>query len=424
MAVFCVLILWLVSQFTLGYVRQHQDLFVFEQLARFKNHADNMPRSDFIAELNRLIKKHGSALVVLKTKEGYYGNLNYLPDTVPASPDVGNFLILNEDDSGFTESGLQQVRGSKISTRWGSILVAYNASDFYLFSSLIQWALYAAMLLALIAGSLTGFLFTRRLLRRINQINIITAEVKDGSLDARVPVSKSQDEFDELACRINAMLDQLKNGMEAIASVTDNIAHDLRTPLSRLRIRIEDQLSKGTDSEEQLLLLRSELDTILSTFNAMLELSRLEQGSHNLTMSPCNLAELCADAVELAEPLAEWKHQTLTVETGNSFTLEGNRELLFRMIYNLIENSIKYSPENSAIGLHVDQDRLTIHDQGPGIPEEEQKNVFRRLYRLDQSRKEAGFGLGLSLVRVVANLHSLTISLENHGGLCVTIRKG
>ena len=423
MGFFCLLILWLVSEFSLRYIRQHQDLFVFEQLARLKSKADQGSREEIISAVDKLVRRKSNALVVLKEGKTYHGNLNYLPDSVPLSPSVGNFMVLEEVESGFTERELKKVRGSRIETRWGDILVAYNTGDFYLFSSLIKWALYVAMLLALAVASVVGYLFARRLLGRLNEINHITAEVKEGRLNARVPVSQRQDEFDELGTRINAMLDQIEQGMEAVASVTDNIAHDLRTPLSRLRIRM-DKLAKE-QGHEHLPQLQGELDSILVTFNAMLELSRLEHGGHGLSMTGCNLGELCADVVELAEPLAECKQQKLVLNIHDDFLLKGNSELLFRAIYNLLENAIKYSPDDTAIVITMNRDRLEISDQGPGIPDEERDKVFRRLYRLDQSRKETGFGLGLSLVKVVVDLHGLKIRLFHNKpqGLILQIAK-
>ncbi len=419
MALLCILILALISKFSLGYYRQHQDLFVFKQTAKLQSVAEQEDHQAFLAALESMVLNNRNALVVLKSEEGYYGNLNYLPDSVPASPHVGSFTIL--DDSGLAEQRFQKVRGSRITTRWGEVLVAYNASDFNLFANRFQLALYTAMLLALLAGSFSGFLFAKRLLGRLGEINRISGEVKAGKLSARAPVSHRNDEFDELASCINDMLEQIENGMEAIASVTDNIAHDLRTPLSRLCIRLDDELALEPDNAEQLLMLRGELDTILRTFNAMLELSRLEHGRKPVSFITCNLRTLSADVVELAEPLAECKNQQIVLEPGGDFILQGNRELLFRALYNLVENAMKYSPEGEAIHIKVDSDSVKIIDQGPGIPEIEQEKVFRRLYRLDRSRKEKGFGLGLSLVKAVATLHGLNIELANNKGLCVSL---
>ncbi len=419
MTLLCLLIIGIVSKYSIGYYRQHKDLFIFQTLATLKSFSETESRFEFIDNLKRIAGDNRNSLVVLKNRQGYFGNLNYLPASIPETPLIGDFLVW--DDSAGVEERLQNVRGSRIATRWGDVLVGYNAPDFNLFASRFQLALYSSMLLALLAASLVSFLFARKLLNRLAHVNRITSEVRKGKLSARVPVGTKNDEFDELANSINSMLDQIESGMEGIASVTDNIAHDLRTPLSRLRIRMDGHIAKGSAGVEELLVLRGEVDRILTTFNAMLELSRLEQGARRVAFGPCNISGLCEEVIELAIPLAECNDQQLQLELKGTFILEGNRELLFRALYNLVENAIKYSPDGGTIQMVVYSNKVCIHDQGPGIPVDEQEKVFRRLYRLDRSRKEDGFGLGLSLVRAVAHMHGLTVTLENKDGFSVCL---
>ncbi|GFS06254.1 signal transduction histidine kinase, partial [Elysia marginata] len=166
----------------------------------------------------------------------------------------------------------------------------------------------------------------------------------------------------------------------------------------------------------------SELDQILATFQAILELSRLEQGTSHRHFETLSMRELWQDVIELAEPQAEEKQQTIALHHNDDFQTDGDRSLLFRMCYNLLDNAIKYSPEKSGIDITINGHGWSIADQGPGISDEEKQKVFRRLYRIDSSRTLPGYGLGLSLAQAVARLHSAQIALtDNHPGLKVII---
>lgn len=406
----CSSVLWVVKDLSLGYYEKKQNQFVQEQLVSLKAIADNASQADFIKAVDLLAEDSRQALVVLKSPSGFYGNLNYLPDSVPYLPVTGSFLILG--DSVLGDERLQWVQGSKVATRWGDLLVAYNSSDFNLFVGRFTLAIYVAMVLSLVVGLLTGFLFSRKVLARLNEINRITSQVGQGRLEARVPVSNKGDEFDELAGQINDMLTRIEDSVEAMASVTNSIAHDLRTPLSRLRIKMDGFLRAGSASQEDLLLMQSELDTVLHTFNAMLELSKIEHGGGEITFENCDLNELVEEVVELAEPLAEERHQKLRLKVESKLQVEGNRPLLFRILFNLVENAIKYAPEHTEIQVRLNDRRIAVMDEGQGIPESEQEKVFRRLYRLDHSRSTPGHGLGLSLVKAVAELHRAEVGFE------------
>ncbi|WP_252180352.1 ATP-binding protein [Endozoicomonas sp. 4G] len=406
--------LWLVKVYSLGFYQQRQDQFVLEQLNSLASLARSSSESEFVSAVRQLAEENRQVLVVFKSSNGYLGNLNYLPETVPLSPAMGSFWILG--DSVLGDSRFQKVRGSRINSRWGPLVLAYNSSDFNLFVSRFTLALYTAMVVVLLVGLVTGFLFSRKVLARLRGINRVTAKVGEGQLAARAPVSHRGDEFDELSGHINHMLEQIEDSVEAIASVTSSIAHDLRTPLSRLRIKLDGYLQKGSAGVEDILEAQAELDTVLHTFNAMLELTKLEYGQGNLEFARCDLADIASKVVELAEPLAEVGEQSLMLEVQQALVVQGNHQLLFRILFNLVENAIKYSPEGSEINIRIDQDSVSVIDQGTGIPESEQEKVFQRLYRLDQSRTTPGHGLGLSLVKVVADRHNARISFENGEG--------
>ena len=415
----CVLVLWLVSYFSLGYSQQRQDAFIRGQLSMLEHLAEIVDQKSFLKEIDLLARDSGQALVVLKSADSYFGNLNYLPDSVPDMPDIGSFIIFGNSVLGTDR--LQKVRGSLIDTRWGRLLVAYNASDFNVFAARFRVAVYGAILLALVAGLLTGVLFSRKALARLNEINRMTRQVKSGDLSARVALSPRNDEFDEVADHINGMVSRIEDSVGALRSVTDSIAHDLRTPLSRLKISLDQWWLEDARDMEQFNRLQNELDIILHTFNSMLELTRLEQGQGDLIFEICNLSEICRDVIELAEPFAEIREQLLLLEVGADILITGNRQLLFRAIYNLVENAIKYAPEKSPVNVVAAQRRVSVVDTGEGIPESEQEKVFRRLYRLDQSRSTAGYGLGLSLVKAVADIHTadITFELQENAGFTV-----
>ncbi|WP_161787341.1 sensor histidine kinase [Endozoicomonas numazuensis] len=406
--VLCGSALWLVKDFSLGFYEKRQDQFVQEQLNSLSSLAKSSTEQEFRLAVEQLAEDNRQVLVVLKSSDGYLGNLNYLPETVPLSPSMGSFWILG--DSVLEDGRFQRVRGSRINSRWGALVLAYNSSDFNLFVSRFTLALYAAMVLVLLVGLITGFLFSRKVLARLNTINQVTAQVGDGELAARVPVTQQGDEFDELAGHINHMLDQIEASVEAIASVTSSIAHDLRTPLSRLSIKLDGYLRKGSADAEDILGAQAELATILHTFNAMLELTKLEYGQGDLEFVQCDLSKITSEVIELAEPLAEVREQTLSLKVEQALVVQGNHQLLFRILFNLVENAIKYSPEGSEVKVIIDQSSVSVIDQGKGIPEAEQDKVFQRLYRLDQSRTTPGHGLGMSLVKVVADLHGAGVS--------------
>jgi len=216
------------------------------------------------------------------------------------------------------------------------------------------------------------------------------------------------------------MLDQTESLMEGIRRVSDNIAHDLKTPLSRLRQRLEalsrhysdDSIPKA-DLEAAL----QETDHLLDTFNALLKIARIESGPLRSDMQTVNLSTLAADVVELYEPLAEDKRQRLTFQSRSDPTVSGDRDMLFQAFANLIDNAIKYTPVGGIISVHCTSHDIStefaVTDSGPGIPAEKREKVFQRFYRLDESRSTTGNGLGLSLVQAVASLHGATVSLTD-----------
>ncbi len=276
------------------------------------------------------------------------------------------------------------------------------------------------LLLTLGLGLIGGVVMSRRMLNRLELINDTSQKIMDGDLARRVPSRGSGDEFDQLADHLNRMLDQTESLMEDIRRVSDNIAHDLKTPLSRLRQRLEalsrryaEDSTHRADLEAALL----EADHLLDTFNALLKIARIESGPRQANLKPVNLIKLAADVVELYEPLAEEKRQQLIFYRHHASNVIADRDMLFQAFANLLDNAIKYTPVGGIISVHCSSNdvsaELAVTDSGPGIPAGQREKVFQRFYRMDKSRSTTGSGLGLSLVQAVARLHGATVTLTD-----------
>jgi len=254
-----------------------------------------------------------------------------------------------------------------------------------------------------------------------------------GDLTGRLPVAGTGDELDRLADNLNAMLERIEALMGGLKEVSDNIAHDLKTPLTRLRNRCEQALRGAKSEADYRATLEStiaESDELIRTFDALLMIARAESGHARDNISDFDAAEIARDVGELYEPLAEEKGLALKIDAPLAAPLRGNRELVSQALANLVDNAIKYAgPETSKIngaaaeivieaGAEAERIMLTVSDHGPGIAEADRGRVVERFVRLEQSRSEPGSGLGLSLASAVARLHGGELKFEdNHPGL-------
>ena len=285
----------------------------------------------------------------------------------------------------------------------------------------MTWGLAAMAGLALLGSYLMAGIIAGRL----EQINRISQQIRHGDLSRRMPQGRAGDEFDRLSGNLNLMLDQIQSLMEGVRSVSDAIAHDLRTPLARLRTRLE-RLRKAPPDELEAGVEQSigEADRMLATFNALLSIAQLEAGSRRADFTEVNMQAMIADIVELYEPVASERKIDLRLEQSAAVRLQGDRNLLFQAISNLVDNAVKYTPEGGRVQLELLKrgpgPRLVLSDSGPGIPAEECSRVFERFYRLDAHRDSAGNGLGLTLVAAIAKLHDSSVRLhDNEPGLRV-----
>ncbi|WP_441241365.1 sensor histidine kinase [Tardiphaga sp. 768_D3_N2_1] len=299
-----------------------------------------------------------------------------------------------------------------------------------------------SVLIVVVLGLGGGIFVASRVLRRIDAMTGTTQRIMAGDLSGRLPVGRSGDELDRLAENLNAMLERIEALMTGLKEVSDNIAHDLKTPLTRLRNRAEEALARSSNEAEYRAALErtiEESDGLIRTFNALLMIARAESGQARGNMDNFDAAEVAEGIHELYEPLAEDSDLTLTVKT-TAAPLRGNRELISQALANLVENAIKYgkpaiTDENAdsadaAAAKDIviearregDQVLLSVSDHGPGIPEADRKHAVERFVRLEASRTLPGSGLGLSLASAVATLHGGELVLgDNHPGLRVTL---
>lgn len=421
----CIGILALVYRFTIGEQTKQltqQVLMTAQSLSELAN-TDGLDLSLFSKTIKRRSDKSAASILVLQTPDKFIGSLDSIPTDIPALPALTHFPIAVVDHLG--QASVTLAYGGLQQTQFGPLLVGIfddnsqaRKNDFL---SASIWALSLTLFVTLI----TGYLFNRKVLLRIHQMGQLITAVKNGDLNTRLPLSQHQDEFDTIALQINQMLDEIDNLIDSVAQVTDGIAHDLRTPLSRMRISIEKSLSTsrhGSADEEWKLQLMEELDRVIATFNAMLELSRIEKGVQPGSFKNVDLIQICRDVVELSLPLAEQKQQQLDFlvdpnEALHEINLLGEPSLLFRAIFNLVENAIKYTPENGRIVLNLKNHKsacdISVSDNGPGIPDELHDKVFQRLFQVDASRQTDGFGLGLSIVKAIAKIHGAELTVTS-----------
>ena len=375
-----------------------------------------------------------SMIYLVTTKDGrpLAGNIANWPANAAVTPGTLSFTIETET-KGHEET--HPARGMLIVIPDGyRLLVGRDIRDADAFRERVKLTLIWSGLLALGAGLAGGAVMSRNMLRRVEQVNRTAERVIGGNLSDRVPLRGSGDEFDQLAGNLNGMLDQIERLMTGMREVTDNVAHDLKTPLARLRARLELALIGGADAAAQNAAIRAaidEADRMLATFNALLSIAEAEAGAGRDRAAPLDLAEVARHAAELYEPVAEERKFALRFDGATGVMVRGERNLLSQAIANLIDNALKYGAGADGSGrreirLSVRGEGgravLEVSDRGPGIPSAEREAVFDRFVRLEPSRSTPGNGLGLSLVRAVAHLHGGIVRLfDNDPGLMVRL---
>ena len=303
------------------------------------------------------------------------------------------------------------------------LLVARDVEDHRELENLLVTALRWSIALVIVLGLLGGVLVSRNVLARLDVINRTSRQIVAGDFSKRVPVSKKGDEFDDLSQHLNRMLDRIERLMRGMREVSDNVAHDLRSPLNRLRSRLELAARHGFSDPEMRRDIEAaveETDRLIATFNALLLIAEAEAGSVRESMEEIDLREVIVGVGELYEPLAEEKGARLVVKNSQRpARISGNKNLITQALANLVDNAIKYLSPGSEILVAIEQVQsgpsLVVADNGPGIPQEDRPRVVERFVRLEASRHSPGTGLGLSLVSAVARLHDAEFVLSDNG---------
>jgi signal transduction histidine kinase len=355
------------------------------------------------------------------------GNLESWPVALHGAQDWGNFT-LGHPLAKATENPLFRASYQVLPDGY-HLLVGRKVHDLERFGEKIRIGLGWAAGLFLVLAAAAGISTSRRSVARIEAINATSREIIETGLRERIPVRGTGDEWDGLAQNLNSMLDRIEGLVEANRQVSDNVAHDLRTPLTRMRGRLERAYNRQLDLDQYRALIGdaiSELDEILRTFSSLLRIAQIEMRDRTAGFGQIDLAEIVREVVELFDAAAEENAVMLRLSASEQVAVIGDRDLLFDAISNLVDNAIKHGRSKGGVLVSVshsaDGPVLSVADRGPGIPVEEHQHVVRRFYRLERSRNSPGNGLGLSLVAAVANLHGARLDMaDNSPGLRVEL---
>ncbi len=419
------LLLWFIYWSTAAYMSRQADATIAAEITGLEERYDMDGLAGLINVINERLsrKPTGSSIYLLTTaiNTPIAGNLNRWP-AIRADKDGWLSFQLENAGLGKNKIHLARARSFTLSGDF-HLLVGRDIYELEETQQRIIRTLILGFVITLVLGGIGGFVLNRRVAKRLESINTTSREIIDGDLSRRIPRQHSGDEFDTLAGNLNVMLDRIEELMDDVRRVSDNIAHDLRTPLARLRNRLEllraeqEKANQDPTLAEQSI---SEADGLLKTFNALLRIAHIETRQRTEAFCEIDMGALLHDVVELYEPLAEEKDQSLSLQADTNVHRQGDRDLLFQAMANLLDNAIKYTPAQGQIRISLDSNGITVADSGPGIPESERLQVLQRFYRLEKSRTTPGSGLGLSLVAAVAGIHGMTLRLEdNQPGLRV-----
>jgi signal transduction histidine kinase len=380
-------------------------------------------------------RRPGSSLylVTTATGEALAGNVGSLPPGTLDRTGLIETTYHRPDEADDEREALVRVFRLENGFR---LLVGRDLEERERLHNIITTAGHWSIALVVVLGLLGGFFITRRVLKRVDAMTETTQSIMAGDFGGRLPVAGTGDEFDRLADNLNEMLERIEALMRGLKEVSDNIAHDLKTPLTRLRNHAEEALRTASDEgayRDALEATIEESDALIRTFNALLMIARVESGHAREAFETFDAAEIARDICELYEPLAEENGLHLKVSADTALPVRGNRELISQALSNLMDNAIKYaipagSEPNGERGITMsvkddgDKALLSVTDTGPGIPASDRSRAVERFVRLETSRTQPGSGLGLSLVAAVARLHGGELRLtDNAPGLSATI---
>jgi signal transduction histidine kinase len=354
------------------------------------------------------------------------GTLEEWPQSLPReSQGTGEFKLVSD-------GGRSHVFRAKWVTAPGEmhLLAAAEITDLKQFQRRMYYAFSFATLFIVIVSAASSVIVTRRTVARIEGINATSRAIMESDLQKRIPVRGAADEWDQLATNLNSMLDRIEFLMGEVKQVGDSIAHDLRTPLTRMRARLERASLRTRSAEDDQALLSSaivDLDDVLRMFRALTRISQIEGSTQASTLRTLDLSLVAKEVAELFDAAAEERGSRLEISGGEPIDILGDRDLLFDAISNLVDNAIKHGRERGLVRISADWREnsavLAISDDGPGVPANETELIFQRFYRSEKSRCTPGNGLGLSLVAAVARVHGADIKLSpNRPGLTIELQ--
>jgi signal transduction histidine kinase len=382
-----------------------------------------------LAEIDdRLLKDpHHVKITALFDADGrrIVGNVESIPPGV--TPDVLTYAVVARLDGGRRQ--MQDVRLIAHSLPHGEVLViGQNIDEIHEIVEILRRVLVLGLLpgLGLVIG--IGMVLSARAHNRLSEVNERIQRIVAGDLRERLPTRGRSDAFDQLALGVNRMLDEIETLLHEVAGVGENIAHDLRAPLTRVRLRLERGREHASTLEESRAVTDQAiagLDQSLTTVNALLRIAEIEHSRRIDGFSEVRLGALLREVGELYEPMADDKRVALKVEAADEAIVHGDRDLLFEAVANLVDNAVKFTPEGGRVALALlhreGESVVRISDTGPGTPEDEREKVIKRFYRSDKSRNSGGLGLGLSLVGAIAKLHGFRFTIAAGPGCTVEI---
>jgi signal transduction histidine kinase len=346
------------------------------------------------------------------------GNLEVWPSTLKGSNGWGNFSV--------RERQPDAARGPLLRATFEALpdgthlLVGKEIEDLDEFVEKIDTALALSIALVLVLAGVASVSVTRRTMGRIEAINMTSRAIMQSGLTQRIPLRGTRDEWDQLAANLNSMLDRIEALMGEVKEFTDNVAHDMRTPLARIRGRLEKAYNRRRDGDcDQSLIgaTLADLDGVLGMFSSLTRISQIEASDRTAAFHTVDLAEIAREVVELFDAAAEDKGGHLDAAGDERVLVTGDRDLLFDAVANLVDNAIKHGRQAGRVTVEVRESNggavISVADDGPGIPVDECQHVFKRFYRLERSRRTPGNGLGLSLVAAVARLHGAHIEMRH-----------
>ena len=335
------------------------------------------------------------------------------PDSIPHRAIVGP---IGRDADG---DDPEVVRGIATRLADGRLLVlGFDIDELEEVNGIVIRALSLSLVPMILLSLLGGMLLTLRAQRRIGDVHLAVDRIMGGALRERLPIRGTGDELDKVSVAVNRMLDRIEHLVEELRAMGDSMAHDIRTPLTRVRTRLERSRDEAQTREEfQLAADRgiASVDATLAVVSAVLRIGEIEHGRRRAAFAPVDLSAILDDVAELYEPIAEERRIRLEIEAAAGLCVSGDRDLLVEAVGNLVDNAVKFAPPESVVTLSLERSGpkalLRIADHGPGIPPEERERVLQRFYRMEKSRTVEGSGLGLSLVAATVKLHGFELQI-------------